>query len=145
MCNLFREYLLFLSETFFAHRMNGMIQLRQIRRILLDLLDHLHALVGHGPYLWILSLEIIIPGLDQCELLERKCDRLKAFDRRDKSKISNCDVIGDCILLANSSQVLFKHFESAMDSLQAGSIARILRMREKVNLRTQSSRLKWML
>lgn len=124
----FREFftLLFRSEAFFAHRMNRMIQLWQIRWILFDLFDHLHALIGDCPNLWIFLLEVLIPCADQCELLERKCDRLETFDGCDERKVSDGDVIGNCILLANSSQVLFKHFESAMDLLEAGSVARIL-------------------
>lgn len=105
-----------------------MVELAQIRRILLQVLNDLQPTFGHRPLLGVLALEVLVPGVDQREFVEREADAFQAHHRGDEREIGDCDVVGDDVFLADALQILLEHFQRHMDSLQASSISRILKI-----------------
>lgn len=109
--------------------MDGMVELAQVRWILLEILNHFQAFFSHGPFVGARRFEVVVPLLDQSVLAERVTDAFKADERCDEWKIRNRYMIGDDEFFADTAQVFFEDSQSAFNALGAVIVSGILQIK----------------
>uniref|UniRef100_A0A1B0CHI5 Uncharacterized protein n=1 Tax=Lutzomyia longipalpis TaxID=7200 RepID=A0A1B0CHI5_LUTLO len=120
------NYLIASSLVFLANWMNGMIHSTQVRRILLEFRNFLHASLPNGPQIRMLLLEVAVPSLNKGVLIETKANRLEAEGGRYKREVSDGEMISSSVLRPRALEVSLKCSQRDVELLQTNWRARVV-------------------